>query len=115
MGDFVDYMPLQEAINGFETSQKRWQKSGLNPDVIETVRRLARAHHGLRGVNDILEAEQFRVHLVRQETGWQCHSLSQDTMRRLYASQRSLIMFIGYLLDDLRTGEHDPPATLPSE
>lgn len=114
MGGCVNYMSLQEAINGFESHQARWQVSGLKPDVIETIQRLACAHHGLRGVNDILEAEQYRCDLVRRETGWQCHSLSQDTVRRLYASQRALTMFIGYLLEDLRTGDHDPPTTLPN-
>ena len=115
MGGFVNYMSLQGVINGFETHQRNWQNSGLNPAVIETIHRLARAHHGLQGLNDILEAEQFRCEMAREEDGWQCHSLSQDTVRRLYASQRALVMFIGYLLEDLRTGDHNPPASVPCE
>jgi hypothetical protein len=115
MGSLENYISLQDAIDGFQPHQKRWKKSGLSPDVIETIHRLARAHHGLQGVNDILEAEQFRSDLVTQEPGWQCHSLSQKTLRRLYASQRALVMFIGYLLEDLRTGDNDPPASCPSE
>lgn len=115
MRHLVNYMSLQRAINGFQMHQDRWHNSGLAPEVIETIQRLARAHHGLEGVNDVLEAEQYRCALAREESGWQCHSLAEDTLKRLYASQRALMMFIGYLLEDLRIGNHDLPASPPSE
>ena len=113
MARLVNYMSLRRAIDGFQTHQDRWQHSGLAPEVIETIQRLGRAHDGLQGVNDILEAEQYRCAVAND--GWQCDLLSEDTLGRLYNSQRALMMFIGYLLENLRIGAHDAPTPPPSE